>query len=758
MKKMYNRFIGRKNRFNKSQLFFRYLLSYVIILLIPLMILGLLIYYNFFKVLENELNKNNMNMLLHLQDSLDNRLVELNKIAYQIYSSPILTPYNMKMETPLNAKEGITELKKYITGNNFPYEVFVYYDELDRVYSSSVTYSVSEFLQNFSYSDWKRDQFYKDMRSSQKTVTRPAEMVSIYSQDFPIITYLVPSTNSSRANQITVFFMIKENELANILKYSNGDVIVINESLQVITSSRNSHYAKSDKLQSLIKQDRISSMVRWDDTNLLTTFLGSTNTGWKYMMILPENEAMKQLIDTKSLFILAFFLILFTAVGAIAYTMRLNYSPLRKLKAFAENKMGVLLSNNNEIEVLRYTIDHVFKMKDELDSKAQNNYWPIKEYILLNILKGNFTNMEECNEEGAEVGLVFNNPIFHVAIFLFAENSVNDKMDRLHIITLIEQNLPDQLEGYGKTSEKNGSLIFIFAVTEDGDALKDYLVNLHAWLDMEHGLQSTIGIGNGYSQVSWISKSFIEASIAVDYRLIKGRNNVIYFNDIRPYNTFHYNYPVQEIKALETAVLEGHTEVINQLLGSLYLLINKSGMPLFEARCLCFDIINTVIKSICLVDKKYYRSKEDYPDVLSLAGFETVDELWTMVQTISAGICKHIQDSEHNQSQSLMDKLLAYIQGHYHSSQFSIPHMAEHFGMSQAQLSHLFKQTRDITIFDYVNHLRMERAKQLLLANDDPLSLIVPQIGYSDVSSFVRKFKNMFGMTPGAFRKMKVNK
>jgi hypothetical protein len=40
------------------------------------MILGLLIYYNFFKVLEDELNKNNMNMLLHLQESFDNRLLK----------------------------------------------------------------------------------------------------------------------------------------------------------------------------------------------------------------------------------------------------------------------------------------------------------------------------------------------------------------------------------------------------------------------------------------------------------------------------------------------------------------------------------------------------------------------------------------------------------------------------------------------------------------------------------------------------------
>ncbi|MEK3910329.1 helix-turn-helix domain-containing protein [Paenibacillus sp. FSL H7-0331] len=758
---MLNQLLGQESRINKSKLFFRYLVSYIIILLIPLLIFGLLIYYNFFKVLETELNVSNKNMLLHLQENLDNRLIELNKIAYQIYSNPLLTAYNMKIETPLNAKEGITELKKYITGNNFPYEVFVYYQELDRVYSSSVTYSIPEFLQNFHYSAWSREQFYQDMRSLNKpNMTKPAEIVSIFQQEVPIITYLVPSPGLSRVSKVTVFFMIKEDTLTNMLKYSNGDVILLNESQQVITSSRNSGYSKSDNLQALIRQNQVSGSVQWDGVKLLTTFLKSTNTGWKYMILLPEQEAMKQLNDTKFLFVMAFFFILLTATGVIAYTMRLNYNPLRNLKAFAENKTGRLLSNDNEIEVLHYTFDHIFKMKDELYDKVQNNYWPVKEFLLSNVLQGNFANMEECNEEGKEIGFVFNHSLCHVAIFLFAEHAINEQADRMKLITLLEQHLPEGIEGYGKTSEKNGTLIFVYAHSEveDQDVMKLYFSNLHAWLNETYGLQTTIGVGNSYSQVSWISKSYIEASTAVDYRLIKGRNNVIYFSDISPEHTLQYNYPVQEMKALETSVIEGNMDIINKLLESLYQLINTSGMPLFEARCLCFDMINTVIKSICLVDKKHFQLKKDYPDIMSLAVFETIDELWTMVQTIITELCSRMKDGEQSDSQDLHDQLMAYIQSHYANNQFSVQAMASHFGMSQSHLSYLFKSMRDSTISDYINYLRIEKAKQLLVQTDEPLTTIVLQIGYSDVSSFVRKFKNTVGTTPGAFRKTGIAK
>ncbi|MEK3721283.1 helix-turn-helix domain-containing protein [Paenibacillus sp. FSL H8-0034] len=83
---------------------------------------------------------------------------------------------------------------------------------------------------------------------------------------------------------------------------------------------------------------------------------------------------------------------------------------------------------------------------------------------------------------------------------------------------------------------------------------------------------------------------------------------------------------------------------------------------------------------------------------------------------------------------------------------------ASHSGMSQSHLSYLFKQMRDSTSSDYINYLRIEKSKQLLVQTDEPLTTIVLQIGYSDVSSFVRKFKNTVGTTPGAFRKTGIAK
>ncbi|RTE10854.1 helix-turn-helix domain-containing protein [Paenibacillus whitsoniae] len=748
----------RENRSNQSQLFLRYLLSYVAVLLIPLIILGVLIYYSFFNILANELSKNNKNVLMQLQYTFDNKLIEMNKIAYQIYNDPKLTSYNMGVEKPLSVQDGITELKKYMVGNNLPYEVFVYYNDLDRLYSSSSAYSAADFLQYFHYANWNRDSFFQDMKSIRNNTTRQADDVSMYGVDTKMITYIVPNPNSSYlGNQITVFFMIDEKAVNKMLAYGDGDIILVNEASQIITSSKNAGYLRSDSLHSLIEQRTTggSSSIMLEEHEFNTWTVESPNTSWRYLILLPANEAMKQLTYTKTLFAIALFCILMAAAGVIAYTMRLNYRPLRQLKAFAENKLGKLLHNVNEIEALRFTIDHIATAKEEW---VRNSSLAVKEYILAKLLKGHYAEIRECNLEGKEIGLAFTKPKFRVALFLFKDYDFNGRPDRSQLISFIESQLPPEMEAYGTVSAEDGKLILLIAAEESSEAqLNGYFSSVHEVLNTKWGLQTTIGIGNEWEEVGWIGKSYIEASTAVDYRLIKGRNQIIFFRDIPPRVGFNYNYPVQQLKALEHSVFEGNSDETRRILDRLFTLIDQIDMPLFEVRCLCFDIINTVIKSMCMINKtQIHDNTNEYPDVISLAGFETVDELWTAVRTFSLDICLSIQNKGERQKQDMIDRMKDYIQNNFGDNQFLIQNMADHFQMSSSNLNYYFKQKHEFTISEYVNHLRMEKAKQLLLTTDFSLSEIVRQIGYSDVSSFVRKFKHTIGTTPGTFRKIHI--
>ena len=56
----------------------------------------------------------------------------------------------------------------------------------------------------------------------------------------------------------------------------------------------------------------------------------------------------------------------------------------------------------------------------------------------------------------------------------------------------------------------------------------------------------------------------------------------------------------------------------------------------------------------------------------------------------------------------------------------------------------------------YVNQKRMERAQHLLHASAQPLQRIAAQVGYEDVYYFQRVFKKFVGVSPGAYRRMRL--
>jgi len=73
--------------------------------------------------------------------------------------------------------------------------------------------------------------------------------------------------------------------------------------------------------------------------------------------------------------------------------------------------------------------------------------------------------------------------------------------------------------------------------------------------------------------------------------------------------------------------------------------------------------------------------------------------------------------------------------------------------LSGSRLSHIFKEQMGVTIIDYLTTVRIERAKQLLLATDQNCTEICFEVGYNNQSYFTRTFRELVGMTPRQFRK-----
>lgn len=79
--------------------------------------------------------------------------------------------------------------------------------------------------------------------------------------------------------------------------------------------------------------------------------------------------------------------------------------------------------------------------------------------------------------------------------------------------------------------------------------------------------------------------------------------------------------------------------------------------------------------------------------------------------------------------------------------------VAARLGVTKSYLIKLFHRTVGKTPIEFLTKIRMEKAVELLRSADRPLEEISQQLGYADVSYFVKVFRRFFGMPPGKFRK-----
>lgn len=97
-------------------------------------------------------------------------------------------------------------------------------------------------------------------------------------------------------------------------------------------------------------------------------------------------------------------------------------------------------------------------------------------------------------------------------------------------------------------------------------------------------------------------------------------------------------------------------------------------------------------------------------------------------------------------------KALEIIAAEY-GQENSLIAIAERVGLSPAYFSALFKKEMKVNYVEYLNRVRIERAKELLLKTDESVSEVSDRTGFKDNTYFSRVFRRMTGESPGEYRK-----
>lgn len=99
-------------------------------------------------------------------------------------------------------------------------------------------------------------------------------------------------------------------------------------------------------------------------------------------------------------------------------------------------------------------------------------------------------------------------------------------------------------------------------------------------------------------------------------------------------------------------------------------------------------------------------------------------------------------------------KTLKYIHSNL-SQKITLKDLCKNANISDTALMEHFKKATGKTIIEYVNHLKIDKAKQLLVETNLRVIDIACELGFGDETYFSRVFKKHINITPNAYRKQK---
>lgn len=134
---------------------------------------------------------------------------------------------------------------------------------------------------------------------------------------------------------------------------------------------------------------------------------------------------------------------------------------------------------------------------------------------------------------------------------------------------------------------------------------------------------------------------------------------------------------------------------------------------------------------------------------LSLTRYPNQGAVMEQIQGYIQDVISQIEVQK--QKNDLAGNVSQYLEEHFKEDP-SLIALSEEFFVSPTYLSKRFKEKTGINISEYIEKLKIEHAKTMLLVSNISVTEIAAEVGYMDSNYFSRVFKKTMGMTPRDFR------
>lgn len=563
---------------------------------------------------------------------------------------------------------------------------------------------------------------------------------SLYDQLF----YLVPvSVTDSHENGVVFLFRHSADSLRALFGSYLGEDY---GTLTIYPTQKLSTYYQSG--DALLPQNVI---LRHSGTGALS--FREDGTDYELLRVLVNERQMGfSLLNTKTQFfsdtesvkssqllflgIMAFLLLLLSVF--ISFT---NILPIRKyiLQLSGSSRLS---RNENELEYLKMYHDRLSTENRMLSLRLGQIHVFAASHLVQRLIFGKIRTRDELDYLCSCTGLSLPHPWFCLFYILPGQGPENAEMDDI-ALSLPEPGGICMLPG--ELTSENALVVMLNFAAEQEDKTAFLRTLAAGWLGAmkQKGYpDAVIGIGSVVSDALRLPESFAQASVAA--RLRAPDADRVCFMQPRSASGW------QEEQLWPLIVESVRRVQPDQACAYWYALL--SALSAAAPSVLLFQYrLHIFLQYFCTQARDTGITVPDQIiESMSLAA--GTDELRQLGRQMLLSACDQAARLAEEKQLSQRMTVMQYIRDHFTDYDLSIQSASQVLQLRPAQINDILREDVGMLFVQYIAFLRMEEFKRLLVSGEDAVQDLVHRVGYSDVPSFLRKFKLQEGMTPTEYR------
>ena len=558
--------------------------------------------------------------------------------------------------------------------------------------------------------------------------------------------YLLFFPEDSAKDDICIFYILDELELENTMKNSMVDGML---SVALLDADNRLVYGVNTEemepfLEDIPKENTVYSVGRGTFLCVNTDMYGE----YSLVAVYTSDSALRQISEAVLRSFLLLLLLGTVGILIIGGSMQLTYVPLRKL---AGKFVDTAAPGGSYIELLDHALTSALSEKEKLQERIEKYRLVMQKSLLDSVIEGEQTDGKAVNID----------PFFEMeqddSIFVLKFHSEKQLFPVKKIADYLEEALPGK--DICVTMEKGeGYAVYLIRYvgmeTDKEGIIEQMMEDIHK----EYGICGAASV-SGASPMeipslyenACAAAEFWESCPVVSYNKVKKQI------EEKKTGGNGFQYPYSQLNELGKSLRNlNFPEAKEQILLTLDRINGLAGeasvFPEFFIRCVLIDILTTIVNAMNRMNIPFEAYSELYLETLFYCRSCSYQEKRQEIRRKTLELTDLYQAQMENtaihkiQIEKILDE-------NYCSPDFSIAALADHFHVSIAYMSYLFKKKFDENFSDYLWSMRFQKAKNLLLHTDMAIDQISMAVGYLNPSSFRRKFKQETDDTPSHFRK-----